>query len=77
MKWGEYMHDVFEAEFPVVLQIVRDRSVITFTKTEFTDVWNSVASVEVSDTFIFNKLNKLCEFGLLQREFVKGVWHYR
>lgn len=77
MKWPELMNDRFKEEFPIVLQMVRDMSVDTFTKTEFTDVWNKVATVEVSDTFIYKKLNELCELGLLKREKVRGTFHYR
>lgn len=75
MRQNEVWHKTLREEFPIVLDMMRKRSVWTFTIDEFTEVYNTVGSLRVSRGTCAQFLENCVALGLVN--FAKQGHGYR
>lgn len=65
MRKDDVWYNTLREEFPIVLDMMRKRSVWTFTIDEFTEVYNTVGSLRVSRGTVANFLEQAVALGLV------------
>lgn len=77
MKLGDWYSEVIRQEFPIVLDIVRNRCVYTWTIADFVEVWSQVGTFPISNGKANRLLHEIEKFGIITCELVKGEKQYR